>query len=48
MKGFCGIVNYADDFVCCFQYKEEAERFYERLKHRMEHFESAWRKKRAD
>ncbi len=37
MKGFCGIVNYADDFVCCFQYKEEAERFYERLKHRMEH-----------
>ena len=38
MKGFCGIVNYADDFVCCFQYKEEAERFYERLKHRMEHF----------
>ena len=38
MKGFCGIVNYADDFVCCFQYKEEAERFYERLKHRMNHF----------
>ena len=38
MKGFCGIVNYADDFVCCFQYKEEVERFYERLKHRMEHF----------
>lgn len=38
MKWFCGIVNYADDFVCCFQYKEEAERFYERLKHRMEHF----------
>lgn len=38
MKGFCGIVNYADDFVCCFQGKEEAERFYERLKHRMEHF----------
>ena len=22
MKGFCGIVNYADDFICCFQYKE--------------------------
>lgn len=35
MKGFCGIVNYADDFVCCFQYKEEAERLYERLKYRM-------------
>lgn len=38
MRGFCGIVNYADDFVCCFQYKEEAERFYKRLKHRLEYF----------
>lgn len=38
MRGFCGIVNYADDFVCCFQYKEEAERFYELLKRRMKHF----------
>lgn len=37
-KGYCGIVVYADDFVVCFQYKEEAERFYERLKHRMGHF----------
>lgn len=27
-----------DDFVFCFQYKEEAERFYEHLKRRMEHF----------
>lgn len=33
MKGFCGIVNYSNDFVCCFQYKKEAEKFYERLKH---------------
>ncbi len=31
-KGFCGLVVYADDFVVCFQYKREAERFYERLK----------------
>lgn len=38
MKGYCGIVVYADDFVCCFQYKDDAERFYERLKHRMNHF----------
>lgn len=38
MKGYCGIVVYADDFVACFEYKEEAERFYERLKHRMKHF----------
>lgn len=38
LKGYAGLVVYADDFVCCFQYKEEAEQFYERLKHRMEHF----------
>lgn len=38
LKGYAGIVNYADDFVVCFQYKWEAEMFYERLKHRMEYF----------
>lgn len=38
MKGYAGIVNYADDFVVCFQYKWEAERFYEQLKRRMAHF----------
>lgn len=38
MKGFCGLVVYADDFVVCFQYKHEAEEFYARLKHRMGHF----------
>lgn len=37
-KGFCGLVVYADDFVACFQYKWEAERFYERLKRRMGYF----------
>lgn len=37
-KGFCGLVVYADDFVACFQYKWEAERFYERLRRRMGHF----------
>ncbi len=37
-KGFCGLVVYADDFVVCFQYKAEAERFYERLRRRMGHF----------
>lgn len=37
-KGYAGIVVYADDFVVCFQYKREAEEFYERLKHRMKHF----------
>ena len=38
LKGHSGIVVYADDFVCCFQYKEDAEQFYERLKHRMGYF----------
>ena len=38
LKGYAGIVNYADDFVVTFQYKWEAETFYERLKHRMEYF----------
>ena len=38
MKGYCGIVVYADDFVVCFQYKDEAEKFYEAMKRRMEHF----------
>lgn len=38
MKGYCDIVVYADDFVCCFQYKQEAEIFYEHLKSRMKYF----------
>ena len=38
LHGYAGIVNYADDFVVCFQYKREAEQFYEHLKHRMAHF----------
>lgn len=32
LKGYGGLVVYADDFVVCFQYKEEAELFYELLK----------------
>ena len=28
LRGFASIINYADDFVCCFQYEEEATRFY--------------------
>ena len=35
MKGYGGLVVYVDDFVACFQYKEE---FYKHLKGRMEHF----------
>lgn len=37
-KGYCGLVVYADDFVVCFQHKEEAEYFYEHLIKRMKHF----------
>lgn len=38
LKGYGGLVVYADDFVVCFQYKEEAEMFYELLKKRMKIF----------
>ena len=38
LKGFSGLVVYADDFVVCFQYKHEAETFYELLKKRMLYF----------
>lgn len=38
LKGFSGLVVYADDFVVCFQYKHEAEAFYELLKKRMRYF----------
>ena len=38
LRGYADIIVYADDFVCCFQNKDEAEDFYERLKHRMKHF----------
>ena len=38
LKGYGGLVVYADDFVFCFQYQEEAEKFYDLLKRRMKHF----------
>ena len=38
MKGYSGLVVYADDFVVCFEHKEDAEIFYQRLVKRMEHF----------
>ena len=38
LRGYGELVVYADDFVVCFQYKDDAERFYELLKRRMEHF----------
>jgi RNA-directed DNA polymerase len=30
-KGQAYLIRYCDDFVCCFQYKEDAERFYSEL-----------------
>lgn len=32
------LIRYADDFVCCFQYKEDAERFYKALIERLSKF----------
>ncbi len=34
-RGEAHIVRYADDFVCCFQYKDDAERFYYNLIQRL-------------
>ena len=38
LRGYAGLVVYADDFVVTFQFKSDAEWFYEHLKNRMEHF----------
>jgi group II intron reverse transcriptase/maturase len=32
------LIRYADDFVCCFQYKKDAERFYKALIERLGNF----------
>ena len=37
-KGDANIVRYCDDFVCCFQYKNEAEQFYRSLIERLRKF----------
>lgn len=37
-RGEAHIVRYADDFVCCFQYEEDAQRFYRVLKLRLNKF----------
>lgn len=37
-RGQAYIVRYADDFVCCFQYKSDAEQFYQLLKTRLKKF----------
>lgn len=37
-KGECYLTRYADDSVACFQYKEDAQRYYEALKKRLGKF----------
>ncbi len=37
-RGEAYMVRYADDFICCFQYKDEAERFYQELQERLQKF----------
>jgi len=37
-KGEAYLVRYADDFICCFQYKEDALRFYKALRERLAKF----------
>jgi len=38
-KGEAYIVRYCDDFVCCFENKEDAEMFYRELKERLNKFD---------
>ena len=40
-KGEAYLTRYADDFVACFQYKDDAEKFYNSLGRRMEKFNLA-------
>lgn len=37
-KGEAYLIRYCDDFVCCFQYKEDAEKFYQDLIERFRKF----------
>lgn len=38
IRGEGYLIRYADDFVCCFQYKDDAEKFYSILAERMAKF----------
>lgn len=40
-RGEAYLIRYADDFVCCFQYHEDALRFYQALKMRLAKFKLA-------
>lgn len=38
LEGKAFLIRYADDFACCFEKEEEARKFYEELKERMEEY----------
>lgn len=38
-RGDASMIRYADDYVCCFQYKDDAERFYQALIKRLAKFD---------
>ncbi len=38
-KGECHLVRYADDFVACFEYEEDAKWFYQELRERLAKFD---------
>ena len=38
LRGEAHIVRYADDFICCFQYENEARSFYRQLQARLAKF----------
>lgn len=37
-KGFCGMVRYADDYVCCFEKEAEAKELFTKLQKRLQKF----------
>ena len=37
-RGEAYLIRYCDDFICCFQYKEDADNFYEKLIKRLKDF----------
>lgn len=38
LRGECYLIRYVDDFICCFQYQNEAEMFLKALKIRFQKF----------
>jgi retron-type reverse transcriptase len=47
-RGEACLIRYADDFVCAFQYQDDAERFYQELGQRLGKFGLEWSVLRQD